>query len=65
MGHLLDNLNHDFSLSNRNSSPPPNIYRLITANLLLLVNCDKIMHMHLDFDTSNAQTRRVSAWDKH
>ena len=43
------------------------IYRLIhvTAYLLLRVNCDKIMHARWDFDASSAQTRRVSALDKH
>ena len=41
------------------------IYRLITAYLLLQVNCDKIMHARWDFDASSAQTRRVSALDKH
>ena len=41
------------------------IYRLLTAYLLLWVNYDKIMHMHWDFDASSAQTRRVSALDKH
>ena len=41
------------------------IYRLITAYLLLRVNLDKIMHAHWDFDASSAQTRRVSALDKH
>ena len=40
-------------------------YRLITAYLLLLVNCDQIMHMRWDFDASSAQNRRVSALDKH
>ena len=55
--------------------PPPSIaairnvtfivYRLITAYLLLRVNLDKIMHVRWDFDVSNAQTRRVSALDKH
>ena len=39
--------------------------RLITANLLLRVNLDTIMHVRWDFDTSSAQTRRVSALDKH
>ena len=41
------------------------IYRLITAYLLLRVNCDKIMYGRWDFDASSAQTRRVSALDKH
>ena len=41
------------------------IYRLITAYLLLRVNLDKIMHARWDFDASSAQTRRVSALDKH
>ena len=40
-------------------------YRLITAYLLLRVNLDKIMHARWDFDASSAQTRRVSALDKH
>ena len=40
-------------------------YRLITAYLLLRVNLDKIMHARWDFDASCAQTRRVSALDKH
>ena len=31
--------------------------RLITAHLLLQVNCDKIMHTYWDFDASNVQTR--------
>ena len=42
-----------------------NIYRLITAYLLLRVNLDKIMHARWDFDASSARTRRVSALDKH
>ena len=42
-----------------------NNYRLITAYLLLRVNLDKIMHARWDFDASSAQTRRVSALDKH
>ena len=41
------------------------VYRLITAYLLLRVNLDKIMHARWDFDASSAQTRRVSALDKH
>ena len=41
------------------------IYRLITAYLLMRVQCDKIMHACLDFDVSNARTWRVSALDKH
>ena len=48
--------------------PPSNlyvIYRLITAYLLLRVNCDKIMHARWDFDVSSARTRKVSALDKH
>ena len=40
-------------------------YRLMTAYLLLLVNCDKVMHARQDFDVSNAHTRRVSTLDKH
>ena len=40
-------------------------YRLITAYLLLWVNCDKLMHAHWNFDASNAWNRRVSALDKH
>ena len=42
-----------------------NIYRLITAYLLLRVNLDKIMHARWDFDASSARTRRVSALDMH
>ena len=42
-----------------------NNYRLITAYLHLRVNLDKIMHARWDFDASSAQTRRVSALDKH
>ena len=41
------------------------IYRLITASLLLRVNCDKIMHVRWDFDASCARTQRVSTLDKH
>ena len=29
------------------------------------VNCDKMIHERCDFDASSAQTRRVSAVDKH
>ena len=36
------------------------IYKLITAHLLLRVNCDKIMHARWDFDASSAQTWRFS-----
>ena len=43
----------------------PNIYRLITAYLLLRVNLDKIMHARWDFDASSARIQRVSALDKH
>ena len=38
--------------------PLRNNYRLITAYLLLRVNCDKIMHACWDFDVSNTQTQR-------
>ena len=41
------------------------VYRLIAAYLLKRVNCDKIMHVRWDFEASSAQTRRVSALDKH
>ena len=40
-------------------------YRLITAFLLIRVNCDKIIHACWDFDASSAWTRGVSALDKH
>ena len=36
-----------------------NKYRLITAYLLLQVNCNNIMHARWDFDSTNARTRRV------
>ena len=39
--------------------------RLISAYLLLGVNCDKIMLARWNFDASSAQTQRVSALDKH
>ena len=40
-------------------------YRLITAYLFLRVNLEKIMYARWDFYVSSAQTRRVSALDKH
>ena len=40
------------------------IYRWKTA-LFLRVHCDKIRHVCWDFDASSAQTRKVSALDKH
>ena len=40
-------------------------YGLITAYVLLRVNCDKIMQARWDFDVSNAWTQNVSALDKH
>ena len=54
---------HSFSCSSK--LLPVNVYRLITAYLLLRVNLDKIMHARWDFDASSARTRRVSALDKH
>ena len=36
-------------------------YRLITANLILRVNCDKIMHARWDFEVSDTWTKRVKA----
>ena len=41
------------------------LYRLISAYLLLQVNCDKIMHARWDFDVTSARTQRMSALDNH